>query len=93
LANEPDNHKEQFLYPIAHYHGKFTPENLAFNANLQEFTQRIGYICALESSGKISSEDAYQQIKTLWKTLKRSKKSLLEAAPPPLEQEEDDASE
>lgn len=70
--------KDEFLYPRARYRGEFTPEKLTFNANLQEFTQRIGLICALETGGKISSLEAYGQIKQLWKELKRSKSELLE---------------
>ncbi len=68
--------RDEFLYPRSHYRGEFTPENLAFNANLQEFAQRASYICALETNGKISTEEAYQQIKSLWKQLKKSKKQL-----------------
>lgn len=67
---------KDFLYPRGRYHGHFTPENLAFDANLQEFAQRISYICALQSNGKLSPEEAYQQIKNLWKQLKISKKQL-----------------
>jgi len=69
------NHND-FLYPHHHYRGEVKPENLAFNANLQEFAQRVGYICNLETGGKIPPSDAYQQIKGLWKELKRSKKAL-----------------
>ncbi len=65
-----------FLYNNHRYHGQVKPENLVFNANLQEFTQKIGYICSLETSGKITPEESYQQIKTLWKDLKRTKKQL-----------------
>jgi hypothetical protein len=65
-----------FLYPHSNYRGQFNPQNLVFDANLQEFAQRVGYISSLESNGKISPEDSYKQIKTLWKQLKRSKKSL-----------------
>ncbi|NJP10735.1 MAG: hypothetical protein HC866_15695 [Leptolyngbyaceae cyanobacterium RU_5_1] len=65
-----------FLYPRSRYHGQFTPENLVFNANLQEFAQRVTYICNLETGGKISSEEAYRQIKDLYKRLKQSKKEL-----------------
>ncbi len=68
--------KDDFLYPRSPYRGDFTPENLVFNANLQEFAQRIGYICALETGGKIPPEEAYSQIKELWKKLKNSKKNL-----------------
>ncbi len=67
---------KEFLYPRGRYHGKFKPEYLAFDANLQEFAQRISYICALQTNGKLSAEEAYQQIKSLWKQLKSSKKQL-----------------
>ncbi|HEY9611913.1 DUF7219 family protein [Allocoleopsis sp.] len=68
--------RDQFLYPRSRYYGQVKPENLVFNANLQEFAQRISFICNLETNGKISSEEAYNQIKALWKQLKRSKKQL-----------------
>ncbi len=69
--------KDSFLNPRATYRGEFSPENLAFDANLQEFTNRISIICALETGGKISPIEAYQQIKDLWKKLDRSRKNLL----------------
>ncbi|MGQ9870497.1 DUF7219 family protein [Leptodesmis sp.] len=83
VADSPE--REKFLYPIGRYHGSFTPEQLVFNANLQEFAQRVSLICGLETGGKISTEDAYRQIKELWKTLKKSKKELLDQQklPPP----------
>ena len=68
--------KENFLYPRGRYYGQVKPENLVFNANLQEFAQRISYICNLETSGKIPPDQAYEQIKDLWKNLRRSKKEL-----------------
>lgn len=75
--NDNDNkNKEQFLYPRKPYRGEFTPENLVMNANLQEFAQRVSYICNLETNGKISSQDAYLQIKALWKSLHKSVKNL-----------------
>ena len=68
--------KDDFLYPRSRYYGQVNPENLVFNANLQEFAQKVSYICNLETSGKITPEDAYEQIKGLWKQLKRTKKQL-----------------
>lgn len=65
-----------FLDPRSKYYGTFSPEKLAFNANLQEFTQKVGYICALETGGKLTSEEAYRRIKQEWKQLKKSKKGL-----------------
>ena len=67
---------DPFLYPSSRYYGNFTPENLVFNNNLQEFTQKVSYICSLETSGKLTPEESYKQIKSLWKELKRSKKEL-----------------
>jgi hypothetical protein len=68
--------KNGFLYPRSRYYGAFSPETLAFNANLQEFAQKISYISALETGGKLSPEEAYTQVKRLWKQLKQSKKEL-----------------
>lgn len=68
--------KSSFLYPRSRYYGQVKPENLVFNANLQEFAIQVGYISNLETGGKLPSEEAYKQIKALWKQLKRSKKGL-----------------
>ncbi len=65
-----------FLYPHAHYRGLVKPENLVFNANLQEFAQRVGYLANLTSSGKLRPEDSYQQIEKLWQELEVSKDAL-----------------
>ncbi len=67
---------DNFLFPHSSYAGHFTPKNLAFNANLQEFAQKVSFICNLETAGKIESEDAYNKIKALWKALKISKVEL-----------------
>lgn len=68
--------RSYFLFPRSRYYGKVKPENLVFNANLQEFAQRVSYICNLETAGKLSPEDSYNQIKDLWNHLKRTKKQL-----------------
>ena len=73
-SDNDKNAKENFLYPIGNYQGEFTPSKLIFNANLQEFAQRVGYVCGLESNNKISADEAYNQIKDLWHKLKKSKK-------------------
>lgn len=68
--------KDKFLFPHSRYYGEVKPENLLFNANLQEFAQRISFICNLETAGKIPPEEAYSQIKQIWHELKQSKKQL-----------------
>ena len=78
-----NNSKDEYLFPQSKYYGQFTPEQLAFNANLQEFSQRISIICSLETGGKLSPLDAYEQIKQAWKELKQSKKGLSIGQQPP----------
>lgn len=58
-------------------------EEMVFDANLQEFASRVGLIVSLELGEKISSEEAYARIKSLWKQLKASKKNLNIGNPPP----------
>ncbi|MBV9385811.1 MAG: hypothetical protein JOZ78_05215 [Chroococcidiopsidaceae cyanobacterium CP_BM_ER_R8_30] len=79
--------KQNFLYPRSRYYGQVKPENLVFNANLQEFSQRVSYIVNLQTGGKLSSEESYQQIEASWKQLKRSKRQLGIGQPLGLSQE------
>jgi hypothetical protein len=64
------------LCAFARYQGEFTPANLVFNSNLQEFAQKVSYIVALETGGKLSAVDAYEQIESLREDLKKSKQQL-----------------
>ena len=73
---DKDKKKDEFLYPKRSYRGEFTPENLVIDSNLQEFAQKISFICNLETSGKITPQEAYLKIKALWKELKKSAKNL-----------------
>ena len=41
-----------------------------------KFAQKASFICNLETNAKLSPEEAYQEIKKLWKDLKNSKKQL-----------------
>lgn len=61
-----------FLYRRRRYCGQFKPETLVFNANRQEFAQRVSYISNLETAGKLSPQESYQQINELWEQLKQS---------------------
>jgi hypothetical protein len=56
----------------------WSPERLAFHQNLEQFADRVGLIVALQGNGKISQEQAYDQIKALWSSLRSSKGQLLE---------------
>ncbi|MBW4516253.1 MAG: hypothetical protein KME11_13645 [Timaviella obliquedivisa GSE-PSE-MK23-08B] len=69
-------HQSDFFSPCSRYYGEIKPQNLAFNANLQEFANRVTLICGLETNGKMTPEEAYRDIALLWNQLKRSKKEL-----------------
>jgi len=72
----------EFLFPRSRYRGQFTPKNLMFNANLQEFSQKVSYICSLETNGKMNQDEAYQKIAALWSNLSSSKANLGIDTPP-----------
>jgi hypothetical protein len=68
--------RTEFLHAKSRYRGAIKPENLVFNANLQEFSQRIRFISGLETNGKITPEEAFHQVRSLWKQLEHSHKEL-----------------
>jgi glutathione peroxidase-family protein len=47
-----------------------------FNANLQEFSQRLSLIANLATNGKLFSEESYTQVEALWQQLQTSKNQL-----------------
>lgn len=67
---------DDFLSPRASFQGEFTPENLAFDSNLQEFAQRVAYVCALETAGKITPAEAHRRIRVLYEQLERTREGL-----------------
>lgn len=63
----------------AGYRGSdWSPDRLLFHQNLETFAERVGLIVGLQGNGKISQEDAYAQIKQIWKSLKQSKDTLID---------------
>lgn len=73
--NQIDNNN--FLYQRYRYLGKYTPQSFLFNANLQEFSQRVCYLSNLQTVGKISSQECYEEIELLWQQLTQSFKTLI----------------
>ncbi len=71
---------KKMLSPCSRYRGESTPEHLNFNQALQEFTNQASIICALETSGKISSVEAVKRLDALWWQLEMSKLPILMAA-------------
>lgn len=68
--------KHNFLDQNYQYRGEFTPNNLVFNANFQEFSRRVGYICNLQTAGKLSTEESYKLLESLWEQSKHNFHSL-----------------
>ena len=61
------------------FHGPdWSPKRVAFHQNLEEFADRVGLLVGLQSNGKVTQEEAFEQIKSLWKTLKSSRNDLLD---------------
>ncbi|MBW4457288.1 MAG: hypothetical protein KME55_34045 [Nostoc indistinguendum CM1-VF10] len=77
MDNDNQIDKNDFLYQRYRYFGKYTPQNFLFNANLQEFSQRVCYLCNLQTSGKISSLECYEKIELLQQQLTQSFKTLI----------------
>jgi transcriptional regulator with AAA-type ATPase domain len=73
-----------FPNPLFLFPGKPMLLQYMFKANLQEFGNKVDLLCALQTGGKISAEDAYAEIRKLWKELKYVNSDLLEK---PLESE------
>ncbi|MDA0716897.1 MAG: hypothetical protein O2839_01595 [Cyanobacteria bacterium] len=66
------------MEPHSAYHGSdWTPERLMFHQNLESFAERVGLVVGLQSNGKVSQEQAYAEIRRIWKELKDSKSNLL----------------
>ena len=55
----------------------WSPQRLMFHQNLESFAERVGLLVGLQSNGKVSQEQAYAEIRKLWKELKDSRGSLL----------------
>ncbi|NER29389.1 MAG: hypothetical protein F6J89_17625 [Symploca sp. SIO1C4] len=77
MSNSDHKCINSFIYPRVPYLDSSKTEDLAFHANLQEFSQRVSYVCGLESGGKLSPEQAYEKVECLWQHLKQSKQRNL----------------
>ncbi len=77
-ADEPDPAVRSPLESHTSYRGRdWSPQRLMFHQNLESFADRVGLIVGLQSNGKMSQEQAYTEIRKIWKDLKGSKDELL----------------
>jgi len=77
-----DSHSDGIRSPMeahASYRGDhWSPDRVMFHQNLETFAERVGLIVGLQGNGKITQEEAYAQIKKIWKSLKKSKDLLID---------------
>lgn len=74
MATNESKELNKFMFAAPTGDGDFL--DIAAQNNLNVFSTHIGYIAALASNGKISTEEAYSQTKKLYKSLRQSYKSL-----------------
>lgn len=74
MATSDNKNLDKFVFAAPTGDGDFL--DIAAQNNLNVFSTHIGYIAALASSGKLTTEEAYSQTKKLYKSLRQSYKSL-----------------
>jgi hypothetical protein len=70
--------KEEFLYPTPPINPDADMSFLDITQinNLNNFTHHVSYLTNMAIGGKVTTEDAYKQIKNLYKAMRQSRKSL-----------------
>ena len=74
----PEQAKEEFLYPTPpmNPNADMSFLDIATINNLNNFSYHVSYLTNMAIGGKMTVEDAYQEIKKLYKATKQSHKSL-----------------
>ncbi|OKH28675.1 hypothetical protein NIES2101_43590 [Calothrix sp. HK-06] len=69
--------EENFLCSKRSYYSQIKPGGLIFYSNLKKITHKVTVINNLEALGEITSQEASEKIKRLWRSLNRTKKLRL----------------
>lgn len=78
MTTKAQQAKEEFLYPTP----PMNPDSdmsfldIATINNLNNFSHHVSYLTNMAVSGKMTANDAYKEIKKLYKAMKQSHKSL-----------------
>lgn len=64
----------EFLYPHHAHQGDTAAQALA--EKLETFAHQVSYTCNLEIGGKLSPEDTFERLGTLWHQLQQDKDAL-----------------
>lgn len=70
--------KDDFLYDISPYHGTLNKDKVVFNTQLQQFAHKAGFIANLHTSGKLTPQEAYLQLESLWRELEVTKTAIFD---------------
>jgi hypothetical protein len=77
-AMEAEDGTRSPLEAHSSYRGEdWSPERLVFHQNLEQFAERVGLIVGLQGNGKITQEEAYDEIRQIWQQLQSSRDNLL----------------
>lgn len=60
---------QKFACPIARYRGIKDPLSQEFNSHLQTFAHQVSLLVGLHTGGKLSNQEVYPQLLTLWDEL------------------------
>lgn len=78
MDNVSRTFKDDFLYAISPYHGTLNKDKVVFNTRLQQFAHKAGFIANLYTSGKLTPEEAYLQLESLWRELEVTKTAIFD---------------
>ena len=77
-TKQQEKEKEEFLFPapLINKESNLTFLEVTTINNLNNFSQHVSYLTNLAIGGKITAEEAYKEIKKLYRAMKKSHKSL-----------------
>jgi hypothetical protein len=79
MTTKAQQTKEEFLFPTP----SINPDadvsflDIATINNLNNFSHHVSYLTNMAVGGKMTAEEAYKEIKKLYKAMKQSHKSLI----------------
>lgn len=75
---QQEKEKEEFLFPapLINKDNDLSFLDVTTINNLNNFSHHVSYLTNLAIGGKMSPEDAYKEIKKLYRAMKKSHKSL-----------------
>ena len=78
MTSKQQQEKEEFLFPapLINKDNDLSFLDITTINNLNSFSQHVSYLTNLAIGGKMTGEEAYKEIKKLYRAMKKSHKSL-----------------